>query len=78
VWNPAPGPCPTAKTARNFLERKAGTSAVAPSDIHNMREGLFEYTKRGFEVVGQTDFDGHTLTGMVRQPVDDRHSDTQE
>jgi len=26
------------------------------------------YTKRGFEVVGQTDFDGHTLTGMVRQP----------
>ncbi len=26
------------------------------------------YEKRGFEVVGQTDFDGHTLTGMVRQP----------
>jgi len=26
------------------------------------------YTKRGFEIVGQTDFDGHTLTGMVRQP----------
>lgn len=26
------------------------------------------YTKRGFDVVGQTDFDGHTLTGMVRQP----------
>ena len=26
------------------------------------------YAKRGFEVVGQTDFDGHTLTGMVRQP----------
>jgi hypothetical protein len=26
------------------------------------------YTKRGFEVVGQADFDGHTLTGMVRPP----------
>jgi ribosomal protein S18 acetylase RimI-like enzyme len=26
------------------------------------------YTKRGFEIVGQTNFDGHTLTGMVRQP----------
>ena len=26
------------------------------------------YVKRGFEVVGQTDFDGHALTGMVRQP----------
>jgi hypothetical protein len=26
------------------------------------------YTKRGFEVVGQADFDGHTLTGMARQP----------
>jgi ribosomal protein S18 acetylase RimI-like enzyme len=26
------------------------------------------YTKRGFEIVGQTDFEGHTLTGMVRQP----------
>ena len=26
------------------------------------------YTKRGFEIVGQTDFDGHTLAGMVRQP----------
>jgi ribosomal protein S18 acetylase RimI-like enzyme len=26
------------------------------------------YTKRGFEIVGQTDFDGQTLTGMVRQP----------
>ena len=26
------------------------------------------YLKRGFEVVGQTDFDGHALTGMVRQP----------
>lgn len=26
------------------------------------------YAKRGFEVLGQTDFDGHTLTGMVRQP----------
>jgi len=26
------------------------------------------YTKRGFEIVGQTDFDGHTLTGMVRAP----------
>ena len=26
------------------------------------------YTKRGFEIVGQADFDGHTLTGMVRQP----------
>ena len=28
------------------------------------------YTKRGFEIVGQTDFDGHTLTGMVRQPTE--------
>jgi GNAT superfamily N-acetyltransferase len=27
------------------------------------------YTKRGFEVVGRTDFDGHTLTGMVRPPA---------
>jgi ribosomal protein S18 acetylase RimI-like enzyme len=26
------------------------------------------YAKRGFEIVGQTDFGGHTLTGMVRQP----------
>jgi ribosomal protein S18 acetylase RimI-like enzyme len=26
------------------------------------------YAKRGFEVVGQTEFDGHTLTGMIRQP----------
>ena len=26
------------------------------------------YAKRGFEVVGQTDLYGHTLTGMVRQP----------
>ena len=28
------------------------------------------YTKRGFEIVGQTEFLGHTLTGMVRQPRD--------
>ena len=27
------------------------------------------YTKRGFEVVGQTDLYGHTLTGMVRPPT---------
>jgi GNAT superfamily N-acetyltransferase len=27
------------------------------------------YAKRGFEVIGQTDFDGHTLTSMVRRPV---------
>ena len=26
------------------------------------------YTRRGFEIVGQTDFDGHALTGMVRPP----------
>ena len=26
------------------------------------------YARRGFQVVGQTDFDGHTLTGMVRPP----------
>jgi GNAT superfamily N-acetyltransferase len=26
------------------------------------------YAKRGFEIAGQTEFDGHTLTGMVRQP----------
>jgi ribosomal protein S18 acetylase RimI-like enzyme len=26
------------------------------------------YTKRGFEIVGQTELDGHTLTGMVRHP----------
>lgn len=26
------------------------------------------YRKRGFEVIGQADLDGHTLTGMVRQP----------
>ena len=26
------------------------------------------YTKRGFEIVGQTEYLGHTLTGMVRQP----------
>jgi hypothetical protein len=26
------------------------------------------YTKRGFEIVGQTAYLGHTLTGMVRQP----------
>jgi ribosomal protein S18 acetylase RimI-like enzyme len=26
------------------------------------------YTKRGFEVVGQTEYLGHTLTGMVREP----------
>lgn len=26
------------------------------------------YSKRGFEVIGQTSVDGHTLTGMVRQP----------
>lgn len=28
------------------------------------------YEKRGFEIVGQTSFDGHTLTGMVRQPAE--------
>ncbi len=28
------------------------------------------YTKRGFEIVGQTDFDAHTYTGMVRPPRD--------
>jgi ribosomal protein S18 acetylase RimI-like enzyme len=27
------------------------------------------YAKRGFEVIGQTDLDGHTLSGMVRRPV---------
>jgi ribosomal protein S18 acetylase RimI-like enzyme len=27
------------------------------------------YTKRGFAIVGQTDFDGHTFTGMVREPA---------
>ncbi len=27
------------------------------------------YQKRGFEIVGQEAFDGHTLTGMVRQPA---------
>lgn len=26
------------------------------------------YMKRGFEIVGQAEFLGHTLTGMVRQP----------
>lgn len=26
------------------------------------------YTKRGFEIVGQSDYLGHTLTGMVRPP----------
>ena len=26
------------------------------------------YSKRGFEIVGQTEFLGHTLTGMVRPP----------
>jgi ribosomal protein S18 acetylase RimI-like enzyme len=26
------------------------------------------YTKRGFEIVGQSEYLGHTLTGMVRQP----------
>jgi GNAT superfamily N-acetyltransferase len=26
------------------------------------------YAKRGFEIVGQTELDGHTLTGMVRPP----------
>ena len=26
------------------------------------------YMKRGFEIVGQTEYLGHTLTGMVRQP----------
>lgn len=25
--------------------------------------------KRGFDIVGQTEFLGHTLTGMVRQPL---------
>jgi ribosomal protein S18 acetylase RimI-like enzyme len=33
------------------------------------RSNIDFYTKRGFEIVGQTDFDGHTLTGMVRQPA---------
>jgi ribosomal protein S18 acetylase RimI-like enzyme len=27
------------------------------------------YEKRGFEIVAQEDFDGHTITGMVRQPA---------
>lgn len=27
------------------------------------------YQQRGFEIVGQEDFDGHTITGMVRQPA---------
>jgi ribosomal protein S18 acetylase RimI-like enzyme len=26
------------------------------------------YRKRGFEIIGQTDLHGHTLTGMVRPP----------
>ncbi len=26
------------------------------------------YARRGFEIVGQTELLGHTLTGMVRQP----------
>jgi hypothetical protein len=28
--------------------------------------------------LGQTDFGGHALLGIIRQPVDDRLSDTQE
>ena len=27
------------------------------------------YQNRGFEIVAQEDFDGHTITGMVRQPA---------
>ncbi len=27
------------------------------------------YSKRGFQVVGQVDFEGHTFTGMVREPA---------
>ena len=26
------------------------------------------YTKRGFEIIGQVDCYGHTLTGMIREP----------
>jgi len=34
------------------------------------RSNIDYYTKRGFEIVGQTEFLGHTLTGMVRQPAE--------
>lgn len=27
------------------------------------------YSKRGFEIAGQVDFDGHTFTGMIREPA---------
>ena len=32
------------------------------------RSNIDFYAKRGFEIVGQTVLDGHTLTGMVRPP----------
>jgi len=33
-----------------------------------MDSNITFYRKRGFEVVGQADCFGHTLTGMVREP----------
>jgi N-acetylglutamate synthase-like GNAT family acetyltransferase len=52
---------------------KVGTSradaARVPCYLETATQSNIDfYTKRGFEIAGQTEFDGHTLTGMVRQP----------
>ena len=56
---------------RNFVE--VGTSRADAAGVPcyletGTQSNIDFYTKRGFEIVGQTDFEGHTLTGMVRQP----------
>lgn len=54
---------------------EAGTSradaAGVPCYLETATQSNIDfYARRGFDVVGQTDFDGHTLTGMIRQPTE--------
>ncbi|MBA3586165.1 MAG: GNAT family N-acetyltransferase [Chloroflexi bacterium] len=52
---------------------EAGTSranaAGVPCYLETATQANIDfYSKRGFEVIGQADLRGHTLTGMVRKP----------
>jgi len=40
---------------------------LAPDPARRVKNIAF-YRKRGFEIIGQADCYGHTLTGMIRQP----------
>ena len=46
---------------------EVGTSRADAAET-GTQSNIDFYTKRGFEIVGQAEFLGHTLTGMVRQP----------